>query len=71
MAPVEAALGGIPQLTVSRQDAAMLKRGQPILLKGRNAPILKGSVYALSDGVLVAIGEVHRGELQPLRVFNL
>ncbi len=69
--PVESALSGIPSLTVSRHDAQMLRRGQAILLRGRNAPIIEGNVYAVSEGVLVAIGEVSRGELQPLRVFHL
>ncbi len=71
IAPVEAALDGIPALTVSRNDAQTLRRGQAILMRGQSAPIMKGSIYALSDGVLVAIGEVEKGELHPLRVFNI
>jgi tRNA pseudouridine55 synthase len=71
VAAVESALGGMPCLTVSRNDAATLKRGQPILLRGRAAPVMSGHVYALSDGVLVALGQVNRGELQPVRVFHL
>jgi tRNA pseudouridine55 synthase len=69
--PVETALDDIPALAVSGQDAARLKRGQPVLLRGRDAPILKGPVYATSRGSLVAVGEVSQGELRPTRVFNL
>jgi tRNA pseudouridine55 synthase len=69
--PVETALDGIPALAISGDDAARLKRGQPILIRGGNAPILKGPVYATSGGVLVAIGEVERGEMHPVRVFNI
>ena len=69
--PVETALDGIPALAVSGEDAARLKRGQSILIRGGNAPILKGPIYATSRGVLVAIGEVERGEMHPLRVFNI
>ena len=69
--PVETALDGIPALAVSGDDAARLKRGQSILIRGGNAPILKGPVYATSHGVLIAIGEVERGELHPVRVFNI
>ncbi len=69
--PVETALDGIPALAISGDDAARLKRGQPILIRGGNAPILKGPVYATSRGVLVAIGEVERGEMHPIRVFNI
>jgi tRNA pseudouridine55 synthase len=69
--PVETALDDIPALAISGQDAARLKRGQPVLLLGRDAPILKGPVYATSRGTLVAVGEVSQGELRPTRVFNL
>jgi tRNA pseudouridine55 synthase len=69
--PVQTALDDIPALAISGQDAARLKRGQPVLLRGRDAPILKGPVYATSRGSLVAVGEVSQGELRPTRVFNL
>lgn len=69
--PVETALDDIPALAISRSDAARLKSGQPVLLRGRDAPILKGSVYATTSGTLVAIGEISHGELRPTRVFNL
>jgi tRNA pseudouridine55 synthase len=69
--PVETALDDIPALAISGQDAVRLKRGQPVLLRGRDAPILKGPVYATSRGTLVAVGEVSQGELRPTRVFNL
>jgi tRNA pseudouridine55 synthase len=42
-----------------------------VLLRGRDAPILKGPIYATSRGTLVAVGEVSQGELRPTRVFNL
>ena len=71
IAPVETALDGIPALAISGDDAARLKRGQPILIRGGSAPILKGPVYATSRGVLVAIGEMERGEMHPIRVFNI
>jgi tRNA pseudouridine55 synthase len=69
--PVETALDDIPALAIGGQDAARLKRGQPVLLRGPDAPILKGPVYATSRGTLVAVGEVSQGELRPTRVFNL
>ena len=69
--PVETALDDIPALAISGTDAARLKRGQAVLLRGRDAPILKGSVYAMSRGTLVALGEVDQGELRPIRVFNM
>jgi tRNA pseudouridine55 synthase len=68
--PVEAALGNIPGISVNSSDAARLKRGQSVLMLGRDAPIFTGQAYALSRGQLIAIGEVGQGEFVPSRVFN-
>jgi len=69
--PVETALDDIPALTISGSDAARLKRGQAVLIRGRDAPVITGPVYATSNGMLVALGEVEQGTLRPTRVFNL
>ena len=69
--PVETALDDIPALAVSRADAARLQRGQAVLLRGRDAPNFRGTVYATASGQLVALAEVDRGEIVPKRVFNL
>jgi tRNA pseudouridine55 synthase len=69
--PVETALDDIPALAVSRADAARLQRGQAVLLRGRDAPIFRGTVYVMASGHLVALAEVDRGEIVPKRVFNL
>jgi tRNA pseudouridine55 synthase len=68
--PVATALDDIPALAVDRNDAFRLKRGQSVLLRGADSPIIKGPVYATLQGSLVAIGEIRRGELRPVRVFN-
>jgi len=68
--PVESALSELPSVTVSRDMAARLMRGQSIILRGREAPV-SGKIYATCGGVLVAVGDVERGELVPYRVFNL
>jgi tRNA pseudouridine55 synthase len=69
--PVETALDDIPALAVSRADAARLQRGQAVLLRGRDAPIFRGTVYVTASGRLIALAEVDRGEIVPKRVFNL
>ncbi len=69
--PVETALRDIPALALSGSDAARLRQGQPVMLRGRDAPILDGTVYATSRGMLVALGEMQEGELRPKRIFNL
>jgi len=67
---VEAGLMEIPQIIVDRATAARLRRGQSILLRGRDAPT-EGAAFASCGGVVVAVGAVEHGELVPGRVFNL
>ncbi len=69
--PVETALDDIPALAVSGSDAARLHRGQAVLLRGRDAPNFRGTVYVTTAGRLLALAEVDRGEIVPKRVFNL
>ncbi len=69
--PVATALDDIPALAVSRDEAARLRNGQPILVRGMNTPPMTGTVYAHSGGVPVAITTMERGEIHPVRVFNL
>jgi tRNA pseudouridine55 synthase len=71
LAPVESALSDLPELMVSPSDAASLVRGQAILLRGRDAPVMTGPAFATSKGRLVALGELDKGALHPTRVFNL
>jgi tRNA pseudouridine55 synthase len=69
--PVEAALSDVPELVVSQQDASNLAMGRAVLIRGRNAPLVSGPVYATFKGRLVALGEIDKGALHPIRVFNL
>ena len=67
---VETGLAEVPCVVVDRGAAARLRRGQPLILRGRDAPT-DGVAYAACGGVLVAFGPVEGGELTPSRVFNL
>jgi tRNA pseudouridine55 synthase len=67
---VEAGLTDVPQVVVDRDAAARLRRGQSILLRGRDAP-MEGPAFASCGGVIVALGAIEAGELVPGRVFNL
>jgi tRNA pseudouridine55 synthase len=70
--PVAAGLRSLPALAVSRADAARLARGQAVLLRGRDAPVMQEATMAVfAQGQLVALAEVERGELCPRRIFNL
>jgi tRNA pseudouridine55 synthase len=69
--PVESGLAGLPAMRVSPADAGRLARGQAVLLRGRDAPVMAGWVSVSSaHGSLVALAEVEKGELRPRRVFN-
>ena len=69
--PVEAGLAALPALRVSSADAGRLTRGQAVLLRGRDAPVMAGWVAVSSQGALIALAEVEKGELRPRRIFNL
>jgi tRNA pseudouridine55 synthase len=69
--PVATALDDIPALAVSRAEAARLQRGQAVLMRGRDAPVVHGTVYVTASGNLIALAELDRGEIVPKRVFNL
>jgi tRNA pseudouridine55 synthase len=69
--PVEAGVADLPALRVSPGDAGRLARGQAVLLRGRDAPVIGGWVSVSSHGSLVALAEVEKGELRPRRIFNL
>jgi len=69
--PVAAGLSALPALRVSSADAGRLARGQAVLLRGRDAPVMEGWVSVSAQGALVALAEIAQGELRPRRIFNL
>ena len=71
MLSVEVGLSDLPCVVIDRNAAARLRRGQSILLRGRDAPGEGETVYAACEGMPVAFGAVTAGELVPSRVFNL
>jgi tRNA pseudouridine55 synthase len=69
--PVAAGLSALPAVLISPADAGRLARGQTVLLRGRDAPVMAGWVSVCVQGALVALAEVEKGELRPRRIFNL
>jgi len=61
----------LPALRVSAADAGRLARGQAVLLRGRDAPVMEGWVAVSAHGALLALAQVEKGELRPRRIFNL
>ena len=68
--PVSAGLAEWRALAVDRDGAATLRRGQKLLLRGRDAPA-EGPAYAACFGAPVAFGAIEAGYFVPTRVFNL
>lgn len=63
------ALSNLPHVAITEDQAHRLKMGNPIILRGRDAPMAEPEAYATSRGKLVAIGEISEGEFRPKRVF--
>ncbi len=63
------ALSALPQIRISDDQAYRIRMGNPIILRGRDAPVDEPEAVALAGGKLVAIGEIGQGEFRPKRVF--
>jgi tRNA pseudouridine55 synthase len=70
LGPVAAGLAEWRALAIDRDGAAILRRGQKLLLRGRDAPE-EGPAYAACFGSPIAFGEIEAGYFVPTRVFNL
>lgn len=65
--PVETALDDIPALAVTGGEAQRLRQGQAVQVPNRR----QGVVRVMADDALIALGDLDKGCLKPLRVFNL
>ncbi|MEM8703851.1 MAG: tRNA pseudouridine(55) synthase TruB, partial [Pseudomonadota bacterium] len=69
--PVREAMDALIEVPVSLDDAARIRKGMAVLLRGREAPLNSDVAFASHAGVPVAIGSIDKGRFQPTRVFNL
>ena len=67
--PLAAGLGALREIRLSPGEAATIRNGNPVLLRGAGAPIALDQAWASSAGVAVALGSVASGQFQPRRVF--
>ena len=67
--PPADALIGMPTLSVDRNAAGRLRRGQAALLRPGD-PVAEGEICALDGGDVVALCSAQAGELKPVRVFR-
>ena len=68
--PVGVALGALPEIALGASDAARIGRGQAVLLRGRDAPVMAGVAHATVAGRTIALGEIAEGQFHPTRVFR-
>jgi tRNA pseudouridine55 synthase len=64
------ALSSLPHLPLTDEQAQRIRMGNPVILRGRSAPVEEAEAYATARGKLVAIGEIGQGEFRPKRVFG-
>ncbi len=65
------ALDCLPQVVVNDDTAARLRLGNPVIVRGRDAPVEAEEACAFARGRLVAIGAIEAGMFKPKRVFSL
>ncbi|MEM6383343.1 MAG: tRNA pseudouridine(55) synthase TruB [Pseudomonadota bacterium] len=68
LAPMDNALSDLPVISVVPGDAAKLRRGMSLLIRGPDAPPNGEEAYAMDGDDLVAIGVMDYGKFQPKRV---
>ena len=64
-----AALDCLPQVVVSDDAATRIRLGNPVVIRGRDAPVEAEEACAFARGRLVAIGAIEAGMFKPKRVF--
>lgn len=69
--PVASSLSMMPSVSVGADDAQRIRMGQPVLLRGRDAPVMAGTVTVSTHGALIALADIEQGALKPKRIFHL
>lgn len=65
-----AALDCLPQMALSDDQAQRVRLGNPVVLRGRDAPVEADEACVTVKGKLLAIGYVEQGQFKPKRVFT-
>jgi len=64
-----AALDCLPQVAITDDAASRIRLGNPVIVRGRDAPVEAEEACATARGKLVAIGAIEAGMFKPKRVF--
>jgi tRNA pseudouridine55 synthase len=65
-----AALDCLPQVALSDDQAQRVRLGNPVIIRGRDAPLEADEACVTSHGKLLAIGYIEHGQFKPKRVFT-
>lgn len=65
-----AALECLPQVALSDDAATKVRLGNPVIIRGRDAPVEAEEACVTARGKLVAIGAIEAGMFKPRRVFT-
>src|SRR5690606_12144259 len=65
-----AALESLPQVPVGDDAANRIRLGNPVVVRGRDAPVEADEACITARGRLVAIGAIEQGMFKPKRVFT-
>jgi tRNA pseudouridine55 synthase len=68
--PPSVALRHLPELRMAPDEAALLRNGGAVLLRGRDAPLELPEAWASLAGAAIAIGSVRAGHFHPSRVLR-
>ena len=68
--PSATVLRHLPELRMSADDAALMRNGGAVLLRGAGAPLDVPQAWASHNGAAIAIGAVRRGQFHPSRVLK-
>lgn len=67
--PLLAGLAGVSEVRLSPAEASVIRNGNPVLLRGANAPVMLDEAWASAAGEAIALGSVQAGQFHPRRVF--
>ncbi|MFD1198184.1 tRNA pseudouridine(55) synthase TruB [Brucella gallinifaecis] len=65
-----AALDCLPQVALSDDQAQRVRLGNPVIIRGRDAPLEADEACVTTHGKLLAIGYIEQGQFKPKRVFT-
>ncbi len=66
----EAALAELYEVMLTDEQASRVLAGNPVILRGRDAPVFCDEAFATGHGRLIALGAIEEGAFKPKRVFG-